>query len=84
MIASKGTPWSRVTEIDCGLWVDNDAAALASAIRQAQAMPLREMGRRGREWMERDYSWRTIGNEMASNYKALIKANSKARPVSSE
>jgi glycosyltransferase involved in cell wall biosynthesis len=84
VVASKGTPWARVTEIDCGLWVDNDAATLAGAIRQMQTMPLSQMGARGRAWMERDYSWRAIGNEMVSTYEALIDANSKMRPVNSK
>jgi glycosyltransferase involved in cell wall biosynthesis len=75
VVASKGTPWARVTEIDCGLWVDNDAETLAGAIRQMQKMPLREMGERGREWMERDYSWWTIAQDMTSKYKALVNAN---------
>lgn len=75
VVASKGTPWARVAEIDCGLWVDNDAATLADAIRQMQTKPLREMGERGREWMERDYSWPTIARDMTSKYKALVNAN---------
>jgi len=75
VVASKGTPWARVTEVDCGLWVDNDAETLAAAIRQMKQMPLREMGERGREWMERDYSWGTIARDMTNEYQALINAN---------
>jgi glycosyltransferase involved in cell wall biosynthesis len=77
VIASTGTPWARVTEFGCGLWVDNDPQTLAGAIRQAQTMPLYEMGRRGREWMERDYSWPAIARDMASKYEALVNANRK-------
>jgi glycosyltransferase involved in cell wall biosynthesis len=75
VIASKGTPWARVTEIDCGLWVDNDAATLAGAIRQMQTMPLREMGERGRAWMQREFSWPNIGVQMIQQYEMLIEAN---------
>src|SRR2546426_4611047 len=57
VIASRGTPWSRVEEIGCGLWVDNDPETLADAIKSVSAMPLREMGSRGRKWMEREYAW---------------------------
>jgi len=75
VIASKGTPWARVTEIDCGLWVDNDAATLAGAIRQMQTMPLREMGKRGRQWMQREFSWPNIAGQMIQQYETLIAAN---------
>ena len=51
VIASRGTPWRRVEDIGCGLWVENDPESLAAAIQRISAMPLREMGRRGREWM---------------------------------
>lgn len=75
VVASKGTPWSRVTEVDCGLWVDNDAATLAGAIRQMQAMPLREMGERGRQWMLREFSWQNAATQMMHQYETLIDAN---------
>ena len=75
VVASKGTPWARVTEMDCGLWVDNDAATLAGAIRQMQTMPLREMGQRGREWMQREFSWPSIADQMIQQYETLIETN---------
>jgi len=75
VVASKGTPWARVTEIDCGLWVDNDPVTLAGAIRQMKEMPLQEMGARGREWMEREFSWPNIGEQMLQQYETLIEAS---------
>ena len=75
VVASKGTPWSRVSEINCGLWGDNDPAALAGAVRQAQTMPLREMGERGRQWMQREFSWPHIAEQMVGEYRTLIEAN---------
>ena len=77
VVASKGTPWARVMEIGCGLWVDNDAATLASAIRQMQTMPLRDMGERGRQWMQREFSWPNIAGQMIQQYETLIAANRK-------
>jgi glycosyltransferase involved in cell wall biosynthesis len=75
VIASKGTPWARVTEIDCGLWVDNDPQTLAGAIRQAQTMPLQEMGERGRQWMRREFSWPNVAAQMIQQYETLIETN---------
>ena len=53
VIASKGTPWKGLETNHCGLWVDNDPVSLAAAICTIQTMPFREMGTKGRKWMER-------------------------------
>jgi glycosyltransferase involved in cell wall biosynthesis len=68
VIASKGTPWSRLEEMRCGLWVDNDPESLADAIRSISTMPLHDMGRRGREWMQNEFSWRSVTNQMLALY----------------
>src|SRR2546421_3712246 len=57
VIASRGTPWQKLEELGCGLWVGTEAEDLAQAIDQAATMPLTEMGRRGRAWMKSDFSW---------------------------
>ena len=69
VIASKGTPWSRLEEMRCGLWVDNDPESLADAIRRISTMPLLDMGRRGREWMQSEFSWRSVTNQMLALYQ---------------
>jgi len=69
VIASKGTPWSRLEEMRCGLWVKNDPESLADAIRNVSTMPLKDMGRRGREWMQREFSWRSVTNQMLALYR---------------
>jgi glycosyltransferase involved in cell wall biosynthesis len=72
VIASKGTPWNRVEEIGCGLWVDNDPASLAKAIERMRGMSVREMGRRGRDWMEREYGWDSKAEAMIEVYRTLL------------
>jgi glycosyltransferase involved in cell wall biosynthesis len=72
VIASHGIPWEHVVEKGCGLWVGNEAQELASAIDRAASMPLSEMGRRGRAWMQQDYSWSQVAAEMIAEYEALI------------
>jgi glycosyltransferase involved in cell wall biosynthesis len=71
VIAAKGTPWERVEANGCGLWVDNDPQSLAHAIRTISAMPLAEMGQKGREWMEREFSWNAIAQQMIAVYRQL-------------
>jgi glycosyltransferase involved in cell wall biosynthesis len=71
VIAAKGTPWKRLEEMGCGLWVDNDPESLAKAIERMSRMPLREMGQRGRDWMQKEFSWDQRSHEMVACYTAL-------------
>jgi glycosyltransferase involved in cell wall biosynthesis len=71
VIASKGTPWSGVEARGCGLWVENDPATLSAAIERMSTMPLPEMGRRGRQWMEAEFTWETVAREMLQLYGKL-------------
>jgi len=72
VIASKGTPWSRIQEIRCGLWVANDPDGLADAIESMSIQPLREMGERGREWMKKEFSWDSVSQQMEKAYRNLL------------
>ena len=72
VIASKGTPWSRIQEIRCGLWVANDPDGLANAIESMSIQPLREMGERGREWMKKEFSWDSVSQQMEKAYRNLL------------
>jgi glycosyltransferase involved in cell wall biosynthesis len=73
VIASQGTPWREVERIGCGLWVNNEAANLACAIDQAATMPLAEMGMRGREWMQREFSWDHTTAKLLDLYRSLLR-----------
>ncbi len=74
VIASKGTPWIGLETNRCGLWVDNDPESLATAIRKICTLPLQEMGQRGREWMEKDFSWDSVSGEMLALYRECIRS----------
>jgi len=72
VITSRGTPWNRVEDIGCGLWVDNDPDSLAEAIERICSMPLQEMGLRGREWMRREFGWDLAASKMVEVYRNLL------------
>jgi glycosyltransferase involved in cell wall biosynthesis len=72
VIASTGTPWREVERKGCGMWVANDPASLADAISKINAMPIAEMGERGRRWMAADYSWEKCASEMIALYRTLL------------
>jgi len=72
VIASRGTPWARLAEKGCGLWVDNTPASLAEAIAKMRTMPREEMGRRGREWMAAEFSWDAAAREVCNAYSTML------------
>ena len=72
VIASRGTPWARIEEVACGLWVENDPKSLACAVQQIARMPMREMGQRGRRWMIEEYSWSVVAHRMLDLYGSLV------------
>lgn len=74
VIVSTGTPWKNVATAGCGLVVNNDPNSLATAILQSRKMQLAEMGQRGREWMQRDYSWPVIAQKIVAHYSDVVKA----------
>jgi glycosyltransferase involved in cell wall biosynthesis len=71
VVASKGTPWQGLEAKGCGLWVDNSPESLAEAIASMSGKDLAAMGRRGREWMEAEYSWESIARRMMVLYKEM-------------
>jgi glycosyltransferase involved in cell wall biosynthesis len=72
VIASRATPWTALETRGCGLWVANDPASLADAIQRIAAMPLAEMGARGRDWMIERYSWERCARDMIRCYENLL------------
>lgn len=72
VLVSDRTPWSRVEEIGCGLSVANDDRSLASAIKRMSAMPLSDMGQRGRRWMQDEFSWDRSADQMMSLYRRVL------------
>jgi glycosyltransferase involved in cell wall biosynthesis len=72
VIVSKGAPWGGVVPERCGWWIDIGVEPLVRSLRDALAtseQELAEMGRRGRAWMLREYSWEDVGRKMAAAYE---------------
>lgn len=70
-VVSKGAPWSGLEHEGAGWWVGNDVPTLAATLDHAMAVPgqrLVSMGARGRAWMERDFGWAAIANQMEAAY----------------
>ena len=75
VITTTGAPWRDLTLHQCGWWVDPAAAALELALREATALDavqLLEMGRRGRIYVEREFSWHKAASELRDVYTWLL------------
>ncbi len=74
-IVSRGAPWSGLEHERCGWWVSREVEPLTAGLDAAMSTPrdiLTEMGRRGREWMERDYGWEAVARQMELSYAWLL------------
>jgi glycosyltransferase involved in cell wall biosynthesis len=74
VICTKGAPWQGLEENRCGWWIDHGKDALTGALRDAMSKTsdeLATMGIRGRAWMLKNFSWRSIASEMSSVYRWL-------------
>ena len=75
VIASQGTPWQGLERERCGRWVPIGVEPLAAALWEMMAMSDEErtaMGARGREWIQKDFSWKGIGAQMKAAYEWLL------------
>jgi glycosyltransferase involved in cell wall biosynthesis len=74
-VVSRRSPWSGLVESGSGWWTENDPDSLAATLREAMASSeedLRQKGRKGREWMCKEFSWDAVGARMSAAYRWLI------------
>jgi glycosyltransferase involved in cell wall biosynthesis len=75
VIVTRGAPWAGVEQHGCGWWIEPGAEALEAALGRAMSgtgTELAAMGAQGRAWMEREFSWPRIGEQMLGAYAALL------------
>jgi glycosyltransferase involved in cell wall biosynthesis len=71
-IVTKGAPWQGLETEGCGWWIDHGVEPLFVALKIATSLPpfaRKEMGLRGRAWVERDFGWDAIAADMVSVYR---------------
>lgn len=74
VISTQGAPWEGLRANNCGWWIGHGPEPMAAALRDAIALTReerKEMGARGRAWMERDFGWAGIADKMAKTYEWL-------------
>ena len=83
VITTKGTPWGELETAKCGKWIDlpskgsNPSAwpALVAALREMMSLSddeRRQMGERGRKFVEEKYTWAAVVKEMVKGYELVV------------
>lgn len=68
------TPWTHLPEVGCGWSVPVGAAPLAATVKQITEMDadwLNQMGRVGRDYVERAFAWPQIATQMSELYESV-------------
>jgi glycosyltransferase involved in cell wall biosynthesis len=80
VITTKGTPWRELETHRCGWWIENDVNAIAQTIMEAIVLSeeeYRQMGERGRELMENNYSVEIVAAKMRRLYQWILEGGEK-------
>lgn len=83
VITTTGAPWSGLVDNDCGLWIELSVDNLTQALENMMSRPMEEltrMGRNGREWMKRDFSWDEIASKTIKSYEWLLDPDNAEKP----
>ena len=75
VIATKGTPWSRLETEGCGWWIDHGVEPLVASLSTSMSMSpaaLKVMGVTGRAWVGREFSWGQVARDMLDVYLWLL------------
>ena len=74
-ITTRGAPWSDLVDHDCGWWIEVGVDPLMEALAQATRMSAADrsaMGRRGRELVNRKYTWPQVAAALRSVYAWVL------------
>lgn len=75
VIATTNTPWSGLHTHECGWQVPTTVDGLEQALREGTSTSFEQraaMGRRGRQWVERAFSWPAIAATMNQHYLSIL------------
>jgi glycosyltransferase involved in cell wall biosynthesis len=75
VVTTTGTPWEKVEEHGCGWLVPPTAAGIQRALNEAISLDrpsLGKMGQAGRAWMQREFSWSRVAQDIESAYRWIL------------
>ena len=73
-VVTRGAPWSGLAEHGAGWWIEIGVDPLVACLENALALPaerLARMGANGHAWMAAEYTWGSVGRQMAGFYRWL-------------
>ncbi|MDP2738103.1 MAG: glycosyltransferase [Pseudorhodobacter sp.] len=76
VITTRNAPWRGLVDHSCGWWVPLEQAYLDAAMSDAMSRPpaeLHAMGVRGRTWMQDDFGWDRVADQMRDVYLWVAK-----------
>jgi glycosyltransferase involved in cell wall biosynthesis len=71
VITTKAAPWQDLQTHNCGWWIDDDVNVLSVTLVEAIQLMEQErrvIGNRGRQLMEKKYSWDNVAEQMTNAY----------------
>jgi glycosyltransferase involved in cell wall biosynthesis len=77
VITTHGAPWQMLETERCGWWVSISVNAIASALKEAMDLGVKDrqrMGERGREYVERHFSWEDIARRSIEFYEEAARS----------
>lgn len=75
VITTKGAPWRELEEHKCGWWIDIGVDPLVVALQDAMSISdvsRKEMGMRGRNLVEKKYTWEAVAKSIAKGYEEVL------------
>lgn len=75
VICTKGAPWEELETHKCGWWIDIGVEPLVKALTAAISLPDEgrlKMGVRGRELVEKKYTWDSVVKAMIKGYEEVL------------
>jgi glycosyltransferase involved in cell wall biosynthesis len=74
VVATRTLPWSVLEARECGLWVEQDAGAIAAALRDLARDPDRRaaMGARGETFARETFGWSAVASAMRDLYEQAL------------
>ena len=76
VIVGKETPWSDLEQNGAGWWIDINKESLINCLTKALECSkdeLMEMGKLGRDWMIKDFTWKENANDFTRLYNWIHK-----------
>jgi len=75
VITTKGSPWKKLLDLQCGWWVEATKVGLSQALQDMLSLPkhqLQAMGQRGLELVKIKYLWKIQGKKVLDLYAWLL------------